>query len=329
MSEKYYCKLLTNGLSFHQKNVRFCTTLQLGEVISTYEENSKDLASKIYNLRNNIKSNLNNGIVPSGCQNCIYRHNEPADNDKIKRIDLYYWYHCNCGCFYCSYRDETKGEFSDKEKEGNPLIYSTIKELYKLDVIDKKDLFVNFGGGELGVLKEFPKLVELFLKNNVNNIWCETSGIKFSKALAKALEQGKGGLSIALCSGCAETYKKIKKRDKYNQVLKNIKKYVNAAKKYKRDPYNVYKVVSKFIILQGFNNNYEEIDKWLQASISAGVKQVEISMEFCWGIQTKTGKKVEDYNYELFSYTEKRCNELGLVLKKNETSLALMEQGVY
>ena len=327
--ENLYCSNLLNCLSFHQRNVRFCTTLQLGEVVSTYQEKSNELAQKILNTREKIKEQLEKEVIPSGCQNCIYRNKENYKTDKIRRIDLYYWYHCNCGCFYCSYRDETKGEFSDKVKEGNPLVYNTIKELYNLDLIDKKNLFVNFGGGELGVLKEFPKLVKLFLKNNVDNIWCETSGIRYSKELAKALEKGKAGLSIAICSGTKETYKKIKKRDKYNQVLKNLKSYVKAAKKYKLDANNDSRVISKYIILQGFNNNKEEIEKWLLASKSIGVKSVEISMEFCWGIHTKTGEKVEEYNYELFEYTAKRCSEIGLNLIKNETSLAIMNQGIY
>ena len=257
--QSLYCSNLLNCLSFHQKNVRFCTTLQLGEIISTYQEKPKELAQRIIEIRENINKQLAQGIIPDGCENCIYRNQEDYKTAKIRRIDLYYWYHCNCGCFYCSYRDETKGEFSDKVKEGNPLIYKTLEELYKKDLIDRNNLFVNFGGGELGVLKEFPKLVNLFLRNDVQNIWCETSGIRYSNELAKALEKGKAGLSIAICSGTRETYKKIKKRDKYNQVLKNLKNYVKAAKKFKQDQNNDCRVISKYIILQGFNNNKDEI----------------------------------------------------------------------
>jgi len=163
--------------------------------------------------------NLNQGIIPEGCKNCIYKNNEEIYNDKIQRIDLYYWYHCNCGCFYCSYRDETKGEFSDREKEGNPLIYNTLKELYNLNQIDKDHLIVCFGGGELGVLKEFPKLIDLFMKNNVEHVICESSGIKYSKAVEKLLKNKKGTITVAVCAGSRETYKKIKNRDKYEKAV--------------------------------------------------------------------------------------------------------------
>ncbi len=329
MEKNNHCKFLINSLSFHQQNVRFCTTLQLGQLISTYKETAEELAKKITNLRKKIKENLEKGIIPEGCRECIYKNNEYIENDKIRKIDLYYWYHCNCRCFYCSYRDVTKSEFSDKAKEGNPLIYRTIKELYKLNQIDKKELVVTFGGGEIGVLKEFPKLIDLFLKNNVTKVWCESSGIKYLKSMEKLLKQGKGVITVAVCCGDREIYKKIKQRDKYIVVMKNLSKYVKAAKKYKKDIYNDINVISKFIILNGFNNTYEEVEKWLLESKKYGLKHVEISMEFCWGIQTKTGQNVEDYNYQLFKYAENRTKELGLILKKNETSLAIMNQGKY
>ena len=35
------------------------------------------------------------------------------------------------------------------------------------------------------------------------------------------------------------------------------------------------------------------------------------------------------YNYTIFDYVEKRTKELGLLLRKNLTSVALMEKGTY
>ncbi len=326
----FYCKNLVNGLSFHQTNLRFCTTLQLGQIISQYQEKPKELAEKIISLRKNIISNLKNGgDVPDGCKDCIYKTNEYAVSEKISKIDLYYWYHCNCGCFYCSYRDVTKGVFSDRVKEGNPVIYKTLKELYKHNEISLNDLHVYFGGGEIGVLKEFPKLIDLFLKNNVVSVWCESSGVKYSKSVEKLLKCGKGLITIAICSGDKDVYKKIKNRDKYKDVLKNLANYVKAAKSYKNNPNNSDNVISKYIILKGFNDNLEEVEKWLSESKKIGLTRVEISMEFCWGIQTKKGRPIEDYNFKIFEYVEKRCRELGLKLMKNSTSVALMEKGIY
>lgn len=329
MNREQYCKFLINGLSFHQKNVRFCTTLQMGPVISEYKETPEDLAKKIINLRKNIQNNIIDNKIPTECENCIYRKQENYNTNKITQIYLYYWYHCNCSCFYCSYRDETKGEYSDKKKEGNNKIYKTLKELYKYNQVDKENLIVNFGGGELGVLKEFPKLIDFFLKNNVQHIWFESSGISYSKAVEKVLKNGKGVITVAVCSGSPEIYKKIKRRDKYKKVMDNLRRYVIAASKYKNDIFNIYNVVSKYIILKGFNDNKEEVEKWLLESKRIGLKQVEISMEFCWGIQTKAGQKIEEYNYELFDFAEKKCTELGLKLNKNLTSLDLMKKGVY
>ena len=38
---------------------------------------------------------------------------------------------------------------------------------------------------------------------------------------------------------------------------------------------------------------------------------------------------VEDYNYELFDYAQIRALEMELIIKKNPTSMAIMEKGIY
>ena len=48
---KKYCKHITNTLSFHQKNVRYCTTLQMGPIISEYKESAEELADLVINSK--------------------------------------------------------------------------------------------------------------------------------------------------------------------------------------------------------------------------------------------------------------------------------------
>ncbi len=323
-----YCRNLITGLTFHQDDIRFCTTLEPGPVISVYNEKQKEIASKIIDKRKEMAELIHKNELPKECNSCIYKNSQGVDSEKINKIDLFYWYHCNCSCIYCSFRNITKGNYSDRQIEGNPLIYKVLEELYKQEEIGN-NLTVVFGGGEIGVLKEFPKLINLFLKHNVLFVHCESSGIRYSKDIEKLLKMGKGGITVAVCAGTKETYSKIKRRDKYNQVMKNLQNYVNAAKKYKNDISNVGNVTSKYIIINGINDNLIEVEKWLQESKKYGLIKVEISMEFCWGIHTKKGQKVEDYNYKIFEYCEKRCKELNLTLSKNLTSLAIMEKGVY
>ncbi len=322
MTNKDYCKNIGSCLSFHQENIRFCTTLKLGPILSEYKESDKELIEKIVALRDKYNNDLKNDLIYQGCKDCIYADKTPVVSNKISRIDLFYWYHCNCGCVYCSYRDVTKGEFSDKVKPGKPVIYKIIKELYAQDKIDKESLLVIWGGGEITMLEEYPKMIDLFLKNNVGFISSESSGIKYSPTIEKILKQRKGSITVAVSAGSPETYYKIKRRDKYNQVIENLKKYA------KFDKANA-RVISKYIILDKLNNNEEEIEKWLLTAKKINLKKVEISTEFCWGQTLKKGQKIEDYNYRLFDYVEKRCKELDLILYKNETSLAMMENGIY
>ena len=320
---KIYCSNIISTLSFHQKYVGFCTTLENGPSLTDYNDGTEKIINDVLVNRDGYVADIRNDVVPEKCKDCKWRLEEPVKDDLIKRIDLFYWYHCNCGCFYCSYINDTKGKFSDTVKPGNPVIYQIIEKLYKEDRIDRENLLVIWGGGEIAVLEEFPKLIDLFLKQGVSSISVESSGIQYSKAVGKILKQNKGAITIAICSGTPETYKQIKRRDKYNTVVANMKKYLKDAKK------NKHLVVSKFIILNKFNNNIEEVEKWLQMCYSIGIEKIEISMEFCWGEKRKKGQSVEEYNYEIFKYVEKRARELGFILIKNPTSVKLMNAGVY
>ena len=320
---KIYCSNIISTLSFHQKYVGFCTTLENGPSLTDYNDSPEKIINDVIVNRDRYVEDIRNDVIPEKCKDCKWRLEEPVKDDLIKRIDLFYWYHCNCGCFYCSYINDTKGKFSDTVKPGNPVIYQIIEKLYKENRIDRENLLVIWGGGEIAVLEEFPKLIDLFLKQGVSSISVESSGIKYSKAVGKILKKNKGAITIAICSGTPETYKRIKRRDKYNTVVENMKKYLKDARK------NKYLVVSKFIILNKFNDNIEEVEKWLQMCYSIGIEKVEISMEFCWGEKRKKGQPVEEYNYEIFKYVEKRTRELGLILIKNPTSVKLMNAGIY
>lgn len=323
IEHKIYCSNIVSTLSFHQRYVGFCTTLEDGPSLTYYNNTPEEIINEVFINRDNYVKNIIQNVVPDECKDCKWRKEEYIKNDLIKRIDLFYWYHCNCGCFYCAYINDTKGKFSDVVKPGNPVIYKIIEKLYNENRIDRENLLVVWGGGEIAVLKEFPKLIDLFLQKGVSTISVESSGIKYMKSVGKILKNNKGVITIAICSGTPETYKLIKRRDKYKTVVSNMKKYLKDAQN------NKHLVISKFIILKNFNNNIEEVEKWLQMCSSIGIKQIEISMEFCWGEKRKRGKPIEDYNYEIFKYVEKRAAELGLNVIKNQTSVELMNAGVY
>ncbi len=319
MSGKY-CKFIQSGVNFHLEHIRFCNQVQVGPIISEY---GKEVTAEfIKQKRQDYINGMEHGILHPSCEGCYHLKDENNNTDKIDYLEIFHWQHCNCGCVYCANLDLTKGAFSDKVMPGNPHVLRLIKEMYKRDEIDKENLWVCFGGGEVAVLKDFPKIVDLFLKNNVSSMYVQSSGITYSKTIEKILALGKGHLQVGISAGSRDVYEKIKRRDKYNQVVENLKKYIKKAK-YKD------RIVSKFIIIEGLNSTVEEVEKWLQMSSDIGIVKVEFSMEFCRSFGRKSGQKVEQYNYDLFDYAQKRCDELGIEFTYNEISKELMKKGVY
>ena len=98
MCKELYCKNLTNSLAFHQLNVRFCTTLCVGEIISNYtEKNADELANKILQTRTRVSEGYKKGTLPKECVECIYKNKEDSCHNKIQKLDFYYWFVIQAG----------------------------------------------------------------------------------------------------------------------------------------------------------------------------------------------------------------------------------------
>ena len=160
------------------------------------------------------------------CKDCIYLQEKEWDEDNyINHFTLNHWTKCNCNCIYCYTKDNKKAFNSYKEYP----LYPIIKDMFKKEIIKKTDeSCIIFGGGEPTILKDFDKLIDLFLEKGCKNIRINSSGIKFSKSIAKGLKLGAISLVISTDAGCKETYEKIKEVKTYNKVWENIRKYAKA-----------------------------------------------------------------------------------------------------
>ncbi len=315
-----YCQFIQSGINFHLDCIKFCNQINMGPIISEY--NDYITADEIEKIRQKYIDDFSKGIVYPKCVGCSFLKDKKHLSEKIDYFEIFHWHNCNCGCIYCANLDITKGKFSDKVERGNPVVLKLLKEMYAKDMISKDNIWIGFGGGEVTVLKEFPKFIDLFLENQANNIYIQSSGITYSKTIEKALKSGKAYLQICVAAGSREVYKKIKRRDKYNQVVNHIKKYLKAAKIKEN-------VISKYIIYAPYNSSAEEIKKWLDTAHNIGVKKVELSMEFCHSHAKKRGQKVEQYYYDLFDYAKKYSKEIEIEFIHNYVSKELMEAGVH
>lgn len=195
------------------------------------------------------------------CCNCKYATNQPIkklEKNNINQITFDYFKNCNANCIYCFAQ---KGKTERKTEE----VLNFIKQLEKNNILDKECSF-RWGGGEPTILEDFDKLYNFIAEKKYQQCIC-TSGIIYSKTVEHALKNG-NQVIISPDSGTKETFKKVKRIDKYEAVWKNIKKYAS----FNGDLHVKYVVFC-------LNSNISEIEKFIEKCIENGVKTIIIDCE--------------------------------------------------
>lgn len=274
MNTKKYCPHIYHGLVFYFQGLSCCNKVWNNSFDCSYEG---DLLENFLEYRNNLINNLKNGNIQESCKSCLYLTDEmePDLNEKIKAIELYHWHQCNCACFYCSNRDTTKLKITEEtDVKGVFDTMPILRKMKKMDLLDD-NLQLNFVGGEPTILKEFPDILNFALANNYD---CHilSNGIIYDENISKVLNSSKNStFTISLDCSSKFIFKKIKAVDKYEQVLKNIKQYIQDTGE------NSNRIIIKYILLPRVNDNKEEIDKWIKICKDMGVTKLFPTIEFC------------------------------------------------
>ena len=231
----------------------------------------------------------------SGEQNLL-RNNYIGQRINWERIfkikDMYRNYHkkgkIHTGCINCPMLKEAQWDSS-----------RYIDNLYIL----RAGGMISFGGGEPTLLDEFEDIMNFFLDNYFWGIRVHTSGIKYSQALARAISEIRGYVVVSVDSGDRETFKEIKRVDKFDEVRETIRKYALQTNYIGR-----YLVSAKYIIIPGINDTKEQIEKWLTANYNAGLYTTVLDLEENWYLQNRNN--IPKHIFELIKYAEKRAKQL-------------------
>lgn len=322
--QKYYsCKYLQSGIHFQYQRVKPCCSIKEGPVFIENYKGEPINWDDIQRQRQQVKEIFKSGQIYEACKGCFeLKEDYWEEKNYIDTLFFFHWTHCNCGCIYCVNKFLTKGEYSEEVKKSQ---YYDVLPILK-DMSDKnligKNADIRCLGGESTVLEEFEPIIDLILENDPQIISFLTSGIKHSTAIEKAIKQNKALIVISIDSGCAETYKKIKRVDKFNDVIENIKKYLS----YSKELVNYFTL--KYILVEKVNDNIEELEKWLQLSSNLGIKNVRLDFDYS-KILDRTQSNVPENYYDLFKYIKQRTNELNLNLESYEFIDELLEKKHY
>ena len=274
---------------------------------------------------------LDRGKIPTECIGCfdLKEQENPkplflsqfSKPPKANMIIVKHFKQCDCSCTYCceQYLSGRKIVLKPKKSDYYDLL-PIIQELYKQNMIDKKELDVHFQGGNVSVLDEFDDLVNIFIKNGVKRVEIATNGIKYLPQIGAISNKTFVDVNISIDAGTRETYKKIKTVDKFEDLIENLKKYVKLP----------ILLRLKYILVRGINDNKEEIENYIKLMKEIGITNSELMIDQCDNEFIQNGEfKIPEYYYELFEFYKEKCKENGIKATIWEYIEEILEKGSF
>ncbi|GHV37283.1 hypothetical protein FACS1894187_13620 [Synergistales bacterium] len=164
---------------------------------------------------------------------------------------------CNAGCIYC---DSLENKNQEKCKYGVLDIFKYVRGNFESETV-----YMSYASAEITVSNCCGELLDIWNKTKWRGK-IFTSGIKYCGEISDLLNNADGvSLNISLDSGTAETYKKIKRVNKFDAVIDTINRY-------RKD-----KVELKYNLIHGYNSEEVEIEKFLDLCAAIGPKFVCLS----------------------------------------------------
>ena len=268
---KYKCRYIDSGICFFYKTINFCCKSAhngKGELfLSKYDDFN---VNEVLQKKEEYKKALYEGNIPDECTGCVFLEEteEITKDNSISVVDIDSFTRCNSKCVYC--------EVHTLGIPDHPIL-PIFETLFKNKILkNDKEGYIQFAGGEPTIMKDFEKVVELCIKNGIENYMIHSNGIRFSKSIEKLIKTENVKLIISLDSACRETFKKVKNVDCFNKVVESMKKYAKAQKD------GECTVRSKYIIIPEVNDNIDEILKWYDLSVNMGIRMLILDVEMGW-----------------------------------------------
>ncbi len=302
----YSCEIIEHGLDAQIDSINLCCRVcktnywEKLVLINNFDGKHFDLEN-FFNIKKQLREQQKQGNTISQCKGCIYLKKKEWDNkDYISAININNWIKCNADCIYCDKK------FYKNKKEYK--IYPLIKNLMQNKQL-RPEYDITIAGGEPTISKDFDNIMKLFLKHRVSPIRVLTNGIKYNKYIEKGLKNELINIVVSPDSGTRETYKRIKKVDKFNQVWKNLKKYVSM-------PKDKTLVKTKYIIIPSINDTQKEFYEFIMRNKEAGVSQTYCDAEINWFCRNMKNVGKLKQLLDLYNYAKSigDCNNINVEL---------------
>ncbi len=287
------CFYMEKGLCFDEDTLRDCcigldcNKRGLPIIVPDYKGEIPDW-NKLFEIKEKRNKYVQEVGIPDICEGCGYLSEGYKFTGKRKLSEIMYQNIriCNSRCVYCS------ESYYNENKSYNA--YPATKELIKKGFFEKGGS-VTFQGGEPTLMKDFDKIVDIYLKNDAT-IRVNSSGILYRYSIYKGIKKGNLKLVVSIDSGTKDLYFKIKKVDKFDSLVKNLKKYAKVL-----NEKNKTCLTLKYIIIPGINDSVKDIDDWFNLLKDIGVKSIILDSECRY---TNENEALPDYIYYLEDYVQ-------------------------
>lgn len=311
------CYWIESGINFDIDTYKICCLYSAkggGNTIvkNNYKGEPIDW-DNFFNFKKRIKDLHKSGKIYPKCEGCILLEERdwPDDHTKISMINLDYWTKCNSRCSYCHTMNDKEAYNKFKNYNFLPIL----KDMIKRDIL-RPHGHVSFGGGEVTLLKEFDKLLNIFMDYGFPLTRIHSSCIKYSRAIEKGLKNGRVDLIVSIDAGSKEMHEKVKQVKSYDKVWKNLKRYASNQR-------NPLAVKVKYIVIPGLNDDKKEIELWLKKAKENGINCVLQEIESKWFYARRDN--VPDEIIDFFNYTKEKAENLGLKYELYERAEHMMK----
>ena len=293
------CSYLGHFISYGEKTFSLCTVSGRKANIKTegsFHKRMEQWQDYTTKLIDDIRNER-----PNKCQNCHMLKYGFWDNTvKLTTLTLSSNRKgdaCNFRCIYC-FANKTLKRVKD-EVDG-PTTYEILQQLYEMSELDTDEFTIRFSNGEFCVNKYCDEMLDILLKTKWKIELVSNSSV-YRESLATLMENGRiVKLITSLDAGTRETFQKIKRNDRFDKVVENLKRY----------PTSKTKLLLKYIFLEGVNDNEIDIDGFYEI-----VKEVSATVMFS-----------SDLHYP---YTEKMKELVLRIIKKAKADGIKVTNGNY
>lgn len=294
------CSKLESGLYLSIYGLQACTRGALmPPLFCSAEDINQGLVTKdsIIQKRKKYIRMLNDNHSEMDCKKCLMVAKKRYGNISFARlghVDLQHYSICNLRCTYCAYtRDDL--HFQPQYDALAILRLFTAEEV-------EWNAHVDFAGGEPTLLENLEEYLNYFRSRRIR-VLMHTNAVRFHQAIYDGLADGSlYWVTTSLDAGIPSTFKKLRGRDYYLQVLENLSRYAVAGSKGKG-------MLSVKYIFTELNCSDDDIAGFAYTMLALRPQQVWLTFDFTPLFLHDTN---HDYSTQIEAYAK-----LYMLLKKH------------